>query len=65
MKCRKYTYDRLNGRTDETKSRIVWCEDCEYCFYQKLTNTYWCRLCSGIDGGFGAVGWMYTGKEEE
>ena len=44
------TYDRLNGRTDETKSRIVWCEDCEYCFYQKLTNTYWCRLCSGIDG---------------
>ena len=47
------TYDRLNGQQcwiDETKSRIVWCEDCEYCSYQKLTNTYWCRLCNGIDG---------------
>lgn len=47
------TYDRLSDQehqTDETKSRIVWCEDCEYCSYQKLTNTYWCRLCSGIDG---------------
>lgn len=47
------TYGRLNNQEcqdDEKKSRIVWCEDCKYCSYQKITNVYWCRLRSGIEG---------------